>query len=315
MGEFVRYRTDRDHTMIHRKVGTRFTASAMYRPPRIQQPIPILMYHSISSSATRAFRPCIVPPDVFEEHLAYLKQHDYTSLTATQLVQAMSNAGASLPARPVVLTFDDAYADFYTSALPALQHYGFSATLYVPTAFVGNTSRWLQNLGEGARPLLSWSQLTEISTHNIECGAHTHTHPALDMLPLAQARAEIVSSKQLLEDHLGQRVLSFAYPFGYYSARVRRIVQEAGFSSACAIRLTISSLNDDPYALARIAITSDITVPDLAVALSGRGKLVSSALRQLPAHARQYARSTYGRLQSALKKTAYAEISVHSESI
>jgi peptidoglycan/xylan/chitin deacetylase (PgdA/CDA1 family) len=280
----------------------------------IQQGIPILMYHSISSSATRGFRPCIVPPGVFEEHLAYLKQHNYTPITVTQLAQAMSNSGDGLPSKPVVITFDDAYADFYTSALPALQRYAFSATLYVPTAFVGNSSRWLHHLGEGARPLLSWSQLLEISAHGIECGAHTHTHPALDMLPFSQVQDEIVSSKQLLEDHLGQQVLTFAYPFGYYSAYVRRIVQEVGYSSACAVRLTMSSLHDDPYALARIAIGPDITVPDLAIALSGRGKLISSSMRQIPARARQHARSIYGRLQSSFKSTPpYSEISIHCE--
>ncbi|MBV9229057.1 MAG: polysaccharide deacetylase family protein, partial [Chloroflexi bacterium] len=143
----------------------------------------------------------------------------------TQMVQARAQNGEELPPQPIVLTFDDAYADFYTNALPALQTYGFVATLYVPTVFVGGTSRWLEYLGEGSRPLLSWSQLAEISACGIECGAHSHTHPALDMLSFSKAQDEIVRCKCLLEDHLGQQTSSFAYPYGYYNTRVRQMVR------------------------------------------------------------------------------------------
>jgi peptidoglycan/xylan/chitin deacetylase (PgdA/CDA1 family) len=268
-----------------------------------EQNIPILMYHSISGSANRGFRPCTVLPERFEEHLSYLEQYHYNPITVTHFVQAMVCGGEGLPPRPVVLTFDDGYVDFYTNALPALQRHGFTATLYIATAFVGGTSGWLQGMGEGSRSILSWSQLTEISASGIECGAHSHTHPELDMLSSAKARDEIVRCKHLLEEHLGQHVSSFAYPYGYYSARVRRIVQETGYSSACAVRLTTSSLYDDPYALARIAIGPDTSVHVLAAALTGHGKLISSPMKQVCSFVRQYTRSTYGRFHSSSRAT------------
>ncbi len=262
-----------------------------------EQNIPILMYHSISSHASPRFRPCIVSPEMFEEHLSYLDQCHYTSVTVTQFVQAMARGGDGLPDRPVVLTFDDGYADFYTQALPALQRHGFTATLYLATAFVGGTSRWLQHMGEGTRPMLTWDQLAEISASRIECGAHTHTHRPLDMLPPAIVRDEIVHSKELLEEHLGQQVSSFAYPSGHYSARVRQIVRAAGYASACAIKGTLSSLHDDPYALARLAIKPDTGVHALATALSkGRGPLVASHVKRARARLRQRVRSVYGKL-------------------
>lgn len=262
-----------------------------------EQKVPILMYHSISSNASPRFKPSTVSPETFADHLAYLSQHRYTPVTVTQLVQAMAQHGEDLPPRPVVLTFDDGYADFYTSAWPALQRYDFTATLYIATGFVGSTSRWLQYMGEGTRPLLNWTQLSELSAYGIECAAHTHTHPQLDMLPPALARAEIVRSKALLEDHLGQEVSSFAYPYGYYSPRVRRMVQRAGFASACAVKLAISSLHDHPYELARIAIRPHTTVDELASTLdTGRGPLVASPMKRIRASARQYARSVYGSL-------------------
>jgi peptidoglycan/xylan/chitin deacetylase (PgdA/CDA1 family) len=195
------------------------------------------------------------------------------------------------------LTFDDGYADFYTDALPTLQRYGFTATLYVATAFIGRTSLWLQDIDEGQRPLLTWEQLTEISANGIECGAHTHTHPPLDMVSDAVARDEIVRSKELLEDHLGRQVSSFAYPYGYYSGSVRRIVQTAGFASACAIKRVMSCLHDDPYALPRLAIKPDTSVHDLdTVLVTGRGRLIAPPVKRVRARARQYLRSTYAKL-------------------
>jgi peptidoglycan/xylan/chitin deacetylase (PgdA/CDA1 family) len=267
--------------------------------PTEKQKIPILMYHSISSYASPRFRPCIVSPEVFDEHLAYLKQYHYTSVTVTQFVQAMSRGGDRLPPRAVILTFDDGYEDFYTEVLPALQRHGFTATLYVTTGFVGGTSHWLQHMGEGMRPMLTWEQLVEINMSGIECAAHTHTHPSLDMLPPSLARDEIVRSKELLEDHLGQEVFSFAYPYGYYSTRLQQIVQASGYTSACAVKLAMSSLRDNPYALARLAIRPNTTVHDLASALdSGQGPLVASPLKHIRGHVRQQVRCVYGALFS-----------------
>jgi peptidoglycan/xylan/chitin deacetylase (PgdA/CDA1 family) len=221
-------------------------------------------------------------------------------MTVTQFVQVMAKGGDGLPPRPVILTFDDGYADFYTSAVPALQRHGFTATLYVTTGFVGGTNSWLQHIGEGMRPMVTWDQLAEMNASGIECAAHTHTHPPLDMLSPSVARDEIIRSKGVLEEHLGQQVSSFAYPFGYYNAQVRQIVQATGFASACAIKRALSSLYDDPYALARIAIKPDTSMDALATALStGRGPLIASPVKQARARLRQSVRRVYGKLWTA----------------
>ncbi len=262
-----------------------------------KQKIPILMYHSISNYASPNFKPCIVWPEAFEEQLIYLNQHHYIPVTVTQFAQAIARGGEGLPGRPVILTFDDGYADFYTHAFPTLQRHGFTATLYVATAFVGGTSRWLQHIGEGMRPMLTWEQLSEMNEGGIECAAHSHNHRPLDMLSSSEARYEITRSKDLLEEHLGQPVLSFAYPFGYYSAWVRQIVQEVGFTSACAIKRSLSSLHDDLYALARLAIKSDTSLSAIDAALTnGRGPLVASPMKRSRGNLRHNVRSVYGKL-------------------
>ena len=232
--------------------------------------IPILMYHSISEHATVKFRPFTLSPELFAKHMAYLHLHAFTPITVTQFVRTVTKRGAVLPERPVVLTFDDGYADFFTKALPVLQQYNFTATLYIPTGFVGGTSRWLQREGEATRPILTWDQLTEISASGIECGGHSYWHRQLDTLPLAGARDEIVGCKRLLEEHLAQEVSTFAYPYGFHSTIIKRLVQEAGYTSACAVKDEVSSEATDPFALARLSVSADTSLDALATLLSRR---------------------------------------------
>jgi peptidoglycan/xylan/chitin deacetylase (PgdA/CDA1 family) len=101
--------------------------------------------------------------------------------------------------------------------------------------------------------MLTWEQLREIQEGGIECGAHSHTHPQLDSLSTPAAQDEIRRSKSILEEQLGP-VNSFAYPFGYYSPRIRKLVDAAGYSSACAVKYGFSSTGDDPLALPRLVV-------------------------------------------------------------
>ncbi len=247
--------------------------------PTHKENIPILMYHSISDHASPKFKQFTVPSKLFAEHMAYLHQHRYTPMTVTEFMSAQTNVGTKLPERPVLLTFDDGFADFYTEALPVLKRYGFVATLYVVTGYINGTSRWLHHEGEADRPMLTWDQLREISASGIECGGHSHSHPQLDTLTPAEVSCEIVQSKRLLEDHLGQNVLSFAYPFGYHSASVRRQVQKSGYTSACAVRHAMSSAEaKDPFSLTRLMVKPDTSVDNLAALLNGRSSQLISTM-------------------------------------
>ena len=243
--------------------------------------VPNLLYHSIAEAVAPQFSRWVVRPQVFAAHMAYLHDHGYTPITVTQLAIAMTDSSVRLPDQPVVLTFDDGFADFYTGALPALKRYGFAATLYITTGFVGKASRWLYREGEGERPMLTWSQIAEISASGIECGAHSHSHPQLDTLPLGAAHDEISRSKSVLEQHLGRPVQTFAYPHGYDSPAVRRLVQQAGYSSACAVKYAMSALTDDRFALARIIVTADTDVESFSGLLVGRGLRVAPIREQV----------------------------------
>ena len=248
--------------------------------------IPILMYHSISRSSNPKFKQFTVTPELFAEQMAYLHQHDYTPITVTQLINARSENKFILPEQPVVITFDDGFADFFTDALPILKQHNFTATLYVSTAFIDGTSRWLKRQGEASRLMLTWEKLTEISMSGIECGAHSHSHPQLDTLHCSLARDEIVRSKRLLGDHLGQEIFSFAYPYGYYTALVRQFVREAGYTSACAVRHAMSSEAVDLFSLARLMVSANTNIEEFSALLNGSSSSPATVAYKIYARAR-----------------------------
>jgi peptidoglycan/xylan/chitin deacetylase (PgdA/CDA1 family) len=232
--------------------------------------VPILLYHSVSNEATDQYRPWAVSPSLFDQHMAYLAENHYTPLTVSQFADIARSRLKHLPERPVVITFDDGLADFQTGAFPILLRYGFRATLYITTGYIGGTSTWLACVGEGERPMLNWDQVRALHANGIECGAHTRTHPQLDIIPIRDARNEIFSSKEVLEHQLNSKVSTFAYPHGYHSAAVRKAVQDAGYTSACAVKHAMSGIHDDLFALARINIAADTTLARLVQFLDGQ---------------------------------------------
>ena len=210
-----------------RRGGTTVSARAQARPPdRLADEVPVLMYHSIATGATRKFRRFAVDPAEFAAQMEYLAAAGYRTVTAAEL--AGRGPGGPVPARLVVLTFDDAYTDFYSAALPVLREHGFRATLYVPTAYVGATTRFNVSVGEENRAVLSWQALADVAAEGIEVAAHSHSHPQLDRVPAGIVSDEVRRCRSLLEDKLGIAVDGFAYPFGFWNGAARRAVAAAG---------------------------------------------------------------------------------------
>lgn len=242
--------------------------------------IPILMYHALSAASTPGFRRWTLAPDVLEAHLGYLSQEGYRAISVTELTERRRRGDLSPGDRLVVLTFDDAYADFRDVALPMLLRYGMTATLFVPTSYVGGRSGWMRREGEGDRAVLSWPELKGIARLGIEIGAHSHTHSELDTLSQRELAEQAQLPKALLEERLGTPVRSIAYPFGHYDRRVRDTVSAAGYSAACTMNSWAVTAADHPLELPRLAVFDDTDVARLAARLvSGRGPARRLALR------------------------------------
>src|SRR6201996_6046659 len=148
--------------------------------------VPVLMYHEIADiAATQS--PLAVAPDVFANQLSYLRNAGFNTLTAGELAAILADGIGVLPERPVVLTFDDGYADFYSAALPLLKQNGFTGTIFMTTSGID------KEVAESR--MLTWRELAEVQQSGIEIGAHTVKHPQLDQLPEKLVRHELYDSK------------------------------------------------------------------------------------------------------------------------
>jgi peptidoglycan/xylan/chitin deacetylase (PgdA/CDA1 family) len=229
------------------------------------QPIPVLLYHSISDWPSPAIAPFAVTPATFGRHLDLIEA-DHHTLTVSTLM-AMRSRGEPLPSAPVVITFDDGFVDNLEVAAPMLAARRQTATVYLTTSYLGSARAVTRRtVGE----MLHWEQLRDLDAFGFEIGAHAHTHRQLDVLPLAEAALEIRRSKELLEDHLGRPVATFAYPHGYSSPAVRAEVAAAGFDSACGVRNALSHTRDDRWRIARLSVRADTPVERVAAWLRGQ---------------------------------------------
>lgn len=228
---------------------------------------PILMYHSIDADPPERFAAFAVSPARFDGHLRLVREQGFQFLSVSEFAAARDIG--RVPERAVVLTFDDGFADFYYEAAPILARHDARATLYAVAGLIGKTSRWLEDIGAGASPMLTWRQLRDVGHAGVEIGAHSMTHPALDCIPLQQAREEIAQSRRLIEEAIAHEVRSFAYPYGYYSRAVRDLLPACGYRSACAVGYAHSGPDDDVFALRRHIVRGDMADAQLLAILHG----------------------------------------------
>lgn len=185
--------------------------------------VPVLMYHHIQLQAqaeAKNQKNISVDTSFFEQQMAYLKSSGYTTLNADQLALALRDK-QKLPAKSIVLTFDDGYDDFYTNAYPIIQKYGLIANLMIPTGLLGNVD------------YMRWDQLKEIvSSGLVFAYDHTWSHAALAGKPAEKVNFEVMTAKKQLEDNLGKPVDIFAYPYGSESQTVIDFLKANGFIAA-----------------------------------------------------------------------------------
>lgn len=228
--------------------------------------IPILMYHDVAEHPPTATKRLSVSPGSFEQQLKFLVEQGYTGVSFGDLMQAVAT-GAALPARPVVLTFDDGYAGVAWYAAPLLRRFGFPATVFVTTGWVDGEPQ----AGGCAAPgdMLSWAQIRELSTTGIEIGAHSHSHPELDQLTETELRRELGFARQLLQDCIGRPVQSLAYPFGYSNPLVRQTARAAGYRCAAAVGNLRATPESDPFLVPRLTVRRRVDQVAFAAIVTG----------------------------------------------
>jgi peptidoglycan/xylan/chitin deacetylase (PgdA/CDA1 family) len=253
---------------------------------RAVTPVPILAYHSVGDRPREGTMRWSVSPGDFDEQMAVLAERGRQPLTVAQYAAALRGE-ATLPHDPVLVTFDDGWVDLATTALPVLQRYRLVATAFLVSGWVGSRA-------PDGGAVLDWDQVRELRAYGIQIASHSHSHRALDCLPAAEAEWELRLSRQVLAERLGEEVRSVAYPYGYHSARLRRSVQAAGYTSACGVKNALSHQRDDVFALARVLVTRDMGSGRIRRLLDGEGAPLSwSGERPLTRGWRAYRRTRY----------------------
>ncbi len=226
--------------------------------------LPVLLYHHVGPARPGTPPSLTVSPERFERHVGWLASRGYQGIRPSDWL-GWRRAGKGLPGKPVLFTFDDGYADLVEHALPVLRRYGFGAAVYVVTGQLGGTNAWDEAWGAATYRLMTAEQIRYWATQGIDFGAHSRTHADLTTLSSSELSEEVVGSGKDLESILGSRVVSFAYPFGFYNQRVLDCVR-AAFDLAFTVDRQIAGMNylvTDPHLLRRTMIQPGDSVFDV----------------------------------------------------
>lgn len=197
-------------------------------PAARQAKVPVMMYHDILPEKQVFFD---VTPAEFEAHLQLIQAKGLTPITMDQLVNHL-RSGLPLPAKPILLTFDDGYAGHYTYVYPLLKKYNYPAVFSIYTSKVG------KKLG---RSSLTWEQLREMAKDPlVTIASHSVSHKVMEALSPEQLQLETQESKRILEAELGIPIRYFTYPEGKFDEAAIRAVEAAGYTAA----LTMNDLDE-----------------------------------------------------------------------
>lgn len=222
--------------------------------------VPVLMYHYISAvpenqKKDRFAVDLRVPPELFEQHLAHLKAAGYATITTPHLWEAL-NRRAALPPKPVILSFDDGYADAYANALPLLQKYGFRGTFFITVNLIGRPG------------YMTWDQVRALDQAGMDVQSHAMDHKPMSSFSLAGLAYQMGEARKTLMGRLGHDVRFFAYPAGDYNATAVQGATNAGYFGAFAKSGGSLQSVDWSYALRRQRVGGYASVDTFKVALS-----------------------------------------------
>ena len=209
----------------------------MYASPGV----PVLNYHQVEE---KNGNPLTLWPDQFEAQMAYLADEGYTTITIDEMMDALEN-GTSLPEKPVIITFDDGYADNYEYAYPILKKYGFKATIFLIYDFTNTYPNYL-----------TWEQINEMKESGlIHFESHTMTHANLaELTSYDDLHHEIADSHDLLSEKLGYDMHYIAYPGGRVNEEIEEITRAAGYRGGFTVHYGLSTPEEGRYQMDRIPI-------------------------------------------------------------
>jgi peptidoglycan/xylan/chitin deacetylase (PgdA/CDA1 family) len=214
------------------------------------RPVPILTYHHVGAAPGGSNRAVWVPERRFRSQVRALAGAGYRAVTLDR-VWSSWHGGPALPRHPVVLTFDDGYADQFAAAAPVLRARRWPGVLNLETGRLGVAG----GLGR--------AQVRALLSRGWQLAAHSVTHPDLTKVGPKRLTAEVAGSRRALLAAFGIAPSFFCYPYGHHDAAVRSAVRRAGFTGATTTHRGLASPASSPLALNRISVGSGTSVAAL----------------------------------------------------
>ncbi len=223
------------------------TSALVYNPPG-HVTAPILLYHHVSDAGlgNRYY----VTVDDFRTQMEALRDWGYSTITPSKLVDVLINGG-ELPARPVIISFDDGNRNIYENAFPIMHELGYVGVVYIIANYLQYDA------------YMNVEQLQEMADDGWEIGSHSMSHADLTV-DYSIARYEILQSRLTLEDATGEPVRTFAYPYGRLDDFIANAVSEYGYSAGMKLGLNYQHTSDDLFYLDRIEIQGDYSFTKFA---------------------------------------------------
>lgn len=211
----------------------------------------VLCYHKVHPSHYDRFT---VTVKQLHAQLKYLVCNEFQFIRLRDLLP-----DASLPRRPLLLTFDDGYVDNLEYAQPVLQRYNAKATVFVVTAHCGGYSCWDEN----SAPLMHPMQLRTLDTEVFELALHSHSHRSFARLSLAEIERDLKTNLEFFRLHNIPVTPALAYPYGARprccKAQLSRLLGSLGIALAFRLGNRINRLPlAAPYEIQRIDVRGDV---------------------------------------------------------
>lgn len=221
----------------------------------------ILAYHAVGECPAGEDRHNLfVTAEAFERQMEHLARR--RKVVPLEAIVDGSGGGRR---KKVAITFDDGYKNVLNVAAPILARYGFPATVFVPTGWIGRANEWDEPSGCDLR-IMTAEELREVEAMGVAVESHGERHLDLSVADEADIRRDVEGSLRRLEEVLGRPARYLAYPYGRSSAVARGVVEEAGLEAA----FSIERLSEGRYALERVQITPRDGERLFAIKTSGR---------------------------------------------
>ena len=221
--------------------------------------VPILMYHYISEPPADAdiYRKDLsVSPARFESHLNLLKERGYRVVTLDDLLGFLAN-GTPLPDKPVILTFDDGYADNYIHAYPLLRKYDMVGHFFIISDFVN----------QARSGYMTWPQIAEMASVGQRIGSHSRDHPDLKGKAVDYLVWQALGGLEAIQEHTGSHPRLISYPAGSYDNQVIAVYKSAHYWGGLSTEQGATHTLDQIFALKRVRVRGAHTADDLAALL------------------------------------------------